>query len=248
MQTVAVRAAVDESRPGGRNTVITLQGVTSIASQTPIYLKPAEGNLDFGHDRGPAKCIFPIASRLHGDSCQLVLGADVAGIPHLIFGSAVRIEIPDAGLRGDFVWPDVVPTRMPRRRHMAAARRAAAQRVAVPLSCKPGCDVSPLLANPAGPHKLPSPDIHCAAASQVTNAHMNGMIEADMTLETTSQSREPVNWFDRELPRAHIVSGSFVKVPIAVLAVLTGFAAACAQLYVTSKSFQPSATTISQSK
>lgn len=129
MLKINVEAFADESRPRGGYAVILLRGVSNIPPQPTIRLKPIDSGLDgHRHRAWLGEQIIPVATRLTDQGIQIVVGPEVVGNPHLLTGTPVMIEIPAANVRGEFVWPNVVPLAQPRRRHMAAARRGRPQR------------------------------------------------------------------------------------------------------------------------
>jgi len=121
---INVEAFADESRPRGGYAVILLRGISNIPPQPTIRLKPIDGGLDGPRHRAwIGEQIIPVATRLTEQGIQIVVGPEVVGNPHLLTGTPVMIEIPAANVRGEFVWPNVVPLALPRRRHMSASRR-----------------------------------------------------------------------------------------------------------------------------
>ena len=58
---------------------------------------------------------------------------NVADNELLLPGTVVRIEIPSAGVWGEFVWPDVPPTPRPSRRNLIVNRKSRTSRAGVML-------------------------------------------------------------------------------------------------------------------
>lgn len=124
MQLIFVEAHEDESRPQGGHAVIVIQGLGSLPEKAQFRLKPIDGRTQPGKLNG-AKTIplSPLAIRQTESSIELVAGPDVVSNPLLLAGTPVALEIIDADVRGEFLWPNVAPLTQPRRRKIAAAKK-----------------------------------------------------------------------------------------------------------------------------
>lgn len=126
MKRIVVEAFEDPSRPNGGHAVILLREVGTIPDRPSIRLRPVETEL--GGDRSGlwrGGRLQPLATRSTVAGIELVVGPDVVGNPHLIAGTPVIIEIAEADVRGEFLWPSVAPLAAPRRRRVIVPRTGA---------------------------------------------------------------------------------------------------------------------------
>lgn len=124
MQLIFVEAHEDESRPQGGHAVIVIQGLASLPDKALFRLKPIDGRVPQGRLNG-AKTIplTPLAIRQTESTIELLAGPEVVSNPLLLAGTPVALEIVDADVRGEFLWPNVAPLKQPRRRKIAAAKK-----------------------------------------------------------------------------------------------------------------------------
>ena len=123
MKRIVVEAFEDPSRPSGGHAVILLREVAAMPDRPSIRLRPVE--TEFGGDRSGlwrGGRLQPIATRATVSGIELVIGPDVVGNPHLVAGTPVIIEIVEADVRGEFLWPSVAPLALPRRRRVIVPR------------------------------------------------------------------------------------------------------------------------------
>lgn len=125
MKRVFVEAFEDESRPQGGHAVIVLQGVEALADRPGFRLKPLDGGFISGKRSGAkSNMLTPLATRLTENGVELVVGPDIVSNPLLLAGTPVVIELPDVGVRGEFLWPNVAPLAQPRRRTVVGGRKS----------------------------------------------------------------------------------------------------------------------------
>ncbi len=95
----------------------------SIPSRSTFKLRSAEPN-QIGADGAVWQDseIFALESRVSAKGIELVVGPDVAEDPGLLAGAVMEIEIAEAGLRGEFLWPQITPRARPKRKNIAANR------------------------------------------------------------------------------------------------------------------------------
>lgn len=127
MKRIVVEAYEDPSRPQGGHAVILLRGVEDMPDRPSIRLRPVEAELGGSNARGLWRGgrLQPLATRATAEGIELVIGPDVVGHPNLLTGTPVIIEVPEAELRGEFLWPSVTPLAQPRRRHVVVPRQRA---------------------------------------------------------------------------------------------------------------------------
>lgn len=123
LRKVDVRAYEDQSHPEGGHAVIVVTEIDGLPEGTSFLLKspddaPGAEPLE-GWPRGHQ---LPIEVRNTSDGAELVIGPTITDSQLLLPGTAVRIEIPSAEVWGEFVWPNVSPTRRPRRRNLIVNR------------------------------------------------------------------------------------------------------------------------------
>ena len=123
MKKIIVEAFEDPSRPQGGHAVILLRGVDTIPERPSIRLRPVEIG-EMGEVRGLWRGgrIEPVTTRSTPIGTELVVGPDIVGHPHLLAGMPIIIEVPEADVRGEFLWPSVAPLAAPRRRHVVVPR------------------------------------------------------------------------------------------------------------------------------
>jgi hypothetical protein len=64
----------------------------------------------------------PLAVRKTHQGVELLVGPEVVANPLLLSGTPVIIELPEAQVRGEFLWPSVRPLLQPRRRHVVVVK------------------------------------------------------------------------------------------------------------------------------
>jgi hypothetical protein len=121
MKQITVEAYEDESRPQGGHAVILLHGLDVVSERPSFRLKPVDAVADTrGTQR--ARAMSPIAVRKTHQGVELLVGPEVVANPLLLSGTPVIIELPEAQVRGEFLWPSVRPLLQPRRRHVVVVK------------------------------------------------------------------------------------------------------------------------------
>lgn len=117
MRRIEIEAFEDRTRPDGGHAVIVLHGVGRLPSDLVFRLQPVEFSaLDgaapswLGHDQRPEAMLAT------PDGPALVIGPEITDSPLLVAGSLVEIVLPQAGIRGEFLWPTIAPHGPTRRR------------------------------------------------------------------------------------------------------------------------------------
>lgn len=124
MKKVTAEAFEDTSRPEGGHAVILIVGLDGLSDHPTFRLRPVDAGLAADH-RGlwAGRSISPLATRQTERGTEFVVGPDIVDNPLLLAGTAVAIEIPEAMVRGEFLWPNVTSLAQPKRRHIVSARR-----------------------------------------------------------------------------------------------------------------------------
>lgn len=177
MRQVAVEAYADKRRTHGGYAVILLRGVTDLPPHTRVRLRPGDGGV---HDtlRRPsnADTFVPLTTRITADGAEIVIGPVGA---HYAPAAPVRIEIDDAGIHGEFLWPCIVAPAPERRRRVIVARPLRAAPAPPPLAAdaSPGALPPPAAAGdsamqpPPVPPRLPDEHRSAQAAMPVDATH-----------------------------------------------------------------------------
>lgn len=134
MKRVGVEVVEDASHPEGGHAVFLLHGVASLPDGATFRLKSVEsrgsgytaaaGNWPNGEQR-------PRAIRRTEAGVELLVGPDIAECSALVPGTLGVIEIPSAGIRGEFLWPSIRPTVRPRRRNLTVVKPQATRGITV---------------------------------------------------------------------------------------------------------------------
>jgi hypothetical protein len=107
-----------------------LEGVATLPERPAFRIMPADDGAEVP-EGWPLGLQDAVASIDTPEGAALVIGPEVTGSECLLPGTPVVIEVPAAGVRGDFLWPDIVPVRRPRRRnltsHLRSLRTSAAE-------------------------------------------------------------------------------------------------------------------------
>jgi hypothetical protein len=121
MKQITVEAYEDESRPQGGHAIILLHGLDVVSERPSFRLKPVDAAADA---RGTPRVrpMSPLAVRKTHQGVELLVGPEVVANPLLLSGTPVIIELPDAQVRGEFLWPSVRPLLQPRRRHVVVVK------------------------------------------------------------------------------------------------------------------------------
>ncbi|MGQ0671537.1 MAG: hypothetical protein ACT4N2_01475 [Hyphomicrobium sp.] len=128
MKRVFVEATEDETRPQGGHVVILIQGLEAVSDRPMFRLKPLDGSfIPAKRTTQRSNLLTPVTTRLTENGVELVVGPEIVEHPLLLAGTPVVIELPDAGVRGEFLWPSVAPTAQPRRRTVVGMRKARGQ-------------------------------------------------------------------------------------------------------------------------
>ena len=148
MRHVAVEAYADKRRTHGGYVVILLRGVTELPPQTSVRLKPGDGGVHDTLRRAVDSDTFvPLTTRITADGAEIVIGPVGA---HFAPAAPVRIEIADAGIHGEFLWPCVVAP-VPGRRRRVLTERPARAATPAPATLPTDDSVAPV------PPPLPNP-------------------------------------------------------------------------------------------
>lgn len=124
MRQITVEAYEDESRPQGGHAVILLHGLEQAPDRPAFRLRPVDAVVAGADRRGQrARTLAPLATRKTHQGIELLVGPEVVANPQLLSGTPVIIEVPEAGVRGEFLWPSVRPLAPPRRRHVVVSKR-----------------------------------------------------------------------------------------------------------------------------
>lgn len=124
MRQITVEAYEDESRPQGGHAVILLHGLDTVPDRPAFRLRPVDAVAAGADTRGQrARALSPLATRKTHQGIELLVGPEVVANPQLLSGTPVIIEVPEAGVRGEFLWPSVRPLAPPRRRHVVVSKR-----------------------------------------------------------------------------------------------------------------------------
>ena len=123
MKRISVQAYEDRNQTDGGHAVLLLDGVMSIPDRLTIRLRSADAN-QVGADGTVWQDveIVPLETRVSEQGIELVIGPDVAEDPALLAGAVMEIEIPEAGLKGEFLWPHITPRARPKRKNIAPNR------------------------------------------------------------------------------------------------------------------------------
>jgi len=133
-----VLAYEDQGHPEGGHAVLVIPDLEGLPDGTTFQLRsPEEGAGSEVPEGWPRGHHFPVETRNAGNGAELVIGPAVADNEMLLPGTVVRIEIPSAGVWGEFVWPDVPPTRRPSRRNLIVNRKSRTSRAGVMLPPRP---------------------------------------------------------------------------------------------------------------
>ncbi len=169
MRTLTVQAYEDQSRPEGGHAVIVVHGLDLDGSESPelsFRLRPIDASGDGSRaadwvDSGRGD----VNTRRTGQGVELLIGPDIADNEQLLPGTVIEIEFPEAGARGEFLWPNIAPVLRPKRRNIVVnrARRPkgegepAAGNGAYASETKPETPAAALGSKPEPPAKAPAP-------------------------------------------------------------------------------------------
>lgn len=122
LKKISVQAYEDRSHPEGGHAILLLQGMATEPAPTMFRLKPVDATYDAGAAGWPGGDLAPVAARATPEGLELVVGPDVTDSELLLPGIVVEIEVPEARVRGEFLWPNVAPQLRQRRRHVVINR------------------------------------------------------------------------------------------------------------------------------
>ncbi len=138
LRRVEVLAYEDRAHPEGGHAVLVIPELDGLPDGATFQLRSPEEQSGFEVPEGwPRGHHFPVETRSAGNGAEFVVGPAVADNELLLPGTVVRIEIPSAEVWGEFVWPDVPPTRRPRRRNLIVNRKTRTSRAGVMLPPHP---------------------------------------------------------------------------------------------------------------
>ena len=133
MNKIGVEAFDDRNRPEGGHAIILLMGLKAVPSRPSFLLRPAgtdeHAELPLAWPGGEH---MPLTARVTTQGVELVVGPDLAENPELTPGTAVEIEIADAALHGDFLWPSVQPLARPTRKSILGRSQLREERADAP--------------------------------------------------------------------------------------------------------------------
>ena len=123
MKRISVQAFEDRGQADGGHAILLLDGVMSIPQRSTFKLRATEPR-EAGADGvlWQDSEIVALETRLGSKGIELVIGPDVAEDPGLMAGAVMELEIPEAGLRGEFMWPQITPRVRPKRRNIATVK------------------------------------------------------------------------------------------------------------------------------
>lgn len=116
MKTVTIDASEDLTHPAGGYAVVLLRGATAKADSPQFRLRAVEGTNSTEGIEWPHGLRRAQAVRSTDAGLELLLGPDIVDNPHLVPGTIVAIEVPEADSQGEFHWPNVAPTQKPKKR------------------------------------------------------------------------------------------------------------------------------------
>ena len=123
MKRIDVQAYGDPSRPDQGLAIVLLRGQRGLPAVPVFRIRPVDPlEADDIAGQWPEGDQIPVASRLTDEGTELVLGPEVAECPGLLPGTAVEIEVPEARICGEFLWPSIAPIARPKRRSLLGKR------------------------------------------------------------------------------------------------------------------------------
>ena len=123
MERIDVEAVEDRTRVEGGHAVILLRGVRTSPRSARFILRALEPD-----DLPPETLALfegehePLLVAVTEDGISLSIGPEIAASPALLPGTLMEITLPEAGLRGEFVWPAITPLARPKRRNIMTKR------------------------------------------------------------------------------------------------------------------------------
>jgi hypothetical protein len=123
MRTIDVEVFDDQSRPGGGHAVILLCGLEGVPPRSVVRIRPLD-SVPLAEVAGTRRELdrLPVAMRSTDRGVELVVGPEVVDNPQLLPGTATLVEVPAADVRGEVLWPRLLPAARPRRRHLGVVR------------------------------------------------------------------------------------------------------------------------------
>lgn len=123
MRTLTVQAYEDQGRPEGGHAVIVVHGLDGPDEGVSFRLRPIDPS---GDGTGSAQWIdsrrAEVGKRRTDQGIELLIGPDIADNEQLLPGTVIEIEFPEAGARGEFLWPNIAPVLRPKRRNIVLNR------------------------------------------------------------------------------------------------------------------------------
>ncbi len=123
MKKVSVQAYEDRSRPEGGHAIVLLHGLTEVPDSAAFRIKPVDASHDGTVPGWPIGDQTPVAIRMTDQGLELTVGPEVADSELLLPGIVVEIEMPAAGVCGEFLWPNIAPQLRQRRRSVVINRQ-----------------------------------------------------------------------------------------------------------------------------
>lgn len=162
MSKVGVHSIGDPDHPEGGHIIIEIHGLEKVPDGVDFLIRPAgdayAGEVPAGWPNGH---IYPISAKPTSNGVAFGFGPDIVNSEFLLPGTPVQIEIPNLGIQGQFIWPNVQPLRQPKRRNLAVnsqLRHARTALHAVPPQTD-GARPSAPAAEPTPLSATPKPDI-----------------------------------------------------------------------------------------
>lgn len=116
LRKISVHAYEDPGRPEGGHAVLLLHGVANAPADPTFRLKPADAGAGVGTAGWPQGDLKPLACRPTAEGLEVQIGPDITESELLLPGTLVEIELPDGGVRGEFLWPNIAPVLRPKKR------------------------------------------------------------------------------------------------------------------------------------
>lgn len=116
LRKVSVHAYEDPGRPEGGHAIVLLHGLDKVPANPAIRLKPADPGTSADAAGWPQGELRPLSCRPTPEGLEILIGPEVTESELLLPGTLVEIEMPDGGVRGEFLWPNIAPMLRPKKR------------------------------------------------------------------------------------------------------------------------------------
>jgi len=123
LRTLTVQAYEDQSRAEGGHAVIVVRGLDAAVDKLSFRIRPLEaGRTDGAGGSWLDGGASTVSKSQASDGIEFLVGPEIVESELLMPGTVVEIEIPEAGARGEFLWPSVAPMLRPKRRNIVLNR------------------------------------------------------------------------------------------------------------------------------